>query len=1067
MAVAGEGLQTLAGLAVVTFIGVPAGTSSFEVGIFDGDTSADWDSRSSAPILVYKLYRDALKTGSTASLLAQWTSEDAVNDGWYTRTFATDGAARAPSGNYFYRLEVNWDDPSNSSSFNNFKIRTTGQVSLRAGQEFGFAGGPQNIGGPNPDPCVGSGDPNPGDTNDADANTYDGDWLWYFYVPTVQSAIAFRDGDSDRANDENSPGQPADDGTPYGACAEVHPSILYDVTEPPDAAGVVHVYTNNNPSGNVEWEDFTIGPNPGDDYVINYPLQPGLWKLRVQGMDAHNFNVLRASREVYSTPDPPLTVNPVPELEPDREQTTKDGVTVEYGHNATNRGTTDSFDLRAASGHGWATRIYHDSNGNGKRDAGEPQVNMTPSLGTNQSYPIVVQVDVPGGTGNTDDVATVRASSRTEWAVQDDALDTTHVRVNTPPVADAGGPYLGFEGLPINFDASGSFDPEATPLTYRWDWDGDGTFDETTTQPGVPHTFGDDLTNHIVVLQVSDGTLTDDATAIVTVLNIAPAVSMEIVPTGDEADGLTFRARTTDPGSDDLTVTWWGHCNGWTPATILYNEPSIGPDPDPSPDIHPRDETVEQTVVCGDDGTFDFNLRVEDDDGGVTTVSGTFDVFNLPPTLAVPPPDLVPVDEGTAVTVSATATDPGSDDLTFTWTWQFGPTESHAYFNDGVGPDPDHSPDGTFPFAATDGSSFTYGDDGTYLVTLVVHDDDGASITYTTMVQVRNVAPTVDAGLDGGTIEATAVSFTFTFSDPGFDQPAAGTVEDFTATVDWGYGPSESFPVVEVPGGPGVPTVGTIQASHVYGDNGAFVVTVTVCDDDGGCGSDTMVVSVANVDPVIDDVQAYVVADLRVRVAGEKWHDVRMDLVWNDQVTGSARVVRYPGSPDDQSATVEGGRIQLLGAFRITLYYTPDDDPVNGQPNGANPVWVIITLPSGQEVWLHHTFNVRHPATWVWTLDDVRPYLVGEEITFEASASDVGSDDLTFAWSFGDGARASATYFNDGVAPDPFPSPEVNPIGATDVTGHVFGGAGTSTVMLTVTDDDGGTVTRIFTISVG
>jgi len=640
-------------------------------------------------------------------------------------------------------------------------------------------------------------------------------------------------------------------------------------------------------------------------------------------------------------------------------------------------------------------------------------------------------------------------------------------RANTAPSADLAKPAPGVEGDTFVLDASASSDLDGDLLMFRWDFDADGNWDTSWSPlPTTTYSWGDDWTGSVCI-EVSDNSLIDSDCVDVAVNNIAPAISVSITPSGDEADSLTFRARATDPGSDDLTVTWWGHCTGWTPPTVLFNDPSIGTDPDPSPDIHPRDEVLEQTVVCGDDGTFDFNLRVEDDDAGETTVGGTFDVSNLPPSLAVPPPVLVPVDEGTAVMVSATASDPGSDDLTFTWTWQYGPTESRAYFNDGTGPDLDLSPDGTFPFTASDGSSFTYGDDGTYLVTLVVHDDDGASITYTTMVQVRNVAPTVDAGLDGGTIEATAVSFTFTFSDPGFDQPAAGTVEDFTATVDWGYGPSESFPVVEVPGGPGVPTVGTIQASHVYGDNGAFVVTVTVCDDDGGCGSDTMVVSVANVDPVIDDVQAYVVADLRVRVAGEKWHDVRMDLVWNDQVTGSARVVRYPGSPDDQSATVEGGRIQLLGAFRITLYYTPDDDPVNGQPNGANPVWVIITLPSGQEVWLHHTFNVRHPATWVWTLDDVRPYLVGEEITFEASASDVGSDDLTFAWSFGDGARASATYFNDGVAPDPFPSPEVNPIGATDVTGHVFGGAGTSTVMLTVTDDDGGTVTRIFTISVG
>jgi hypothetical protein len=150
------------------------------------------------------------------------------------------------------------------------------------------------------------------------------------------------------------------------------------------------------------------------------------------------------------------------------------------------------------------------------------------------------------------------------------------------------------------------------------------------------------------------------------------------------------------------------------------------------------------------------------------------------------------------------------------------------------------------------------------------------------------------------------------------------------------------------------------------------------------------------------------------------------------------------------------------------LYYTPNDDPVNGQVNGANPVWVIITFPDGSEVRLHHTFNVQHPSTYVWTVTDLRPFLVGKTITFSATAHDVGSDDLTFTWSFGDGSPdSSAVYYNNGIGPDPYPSPEVNPITVTDTAAHVYSAAGVFVATLIVMDDDGGITGATMTIALG
>jgi len=77
----------------------------------------------------------------------------------------------------------------------------------------------------------------------------------------------------------------------------------------------------------------------------------------------------------------------------------------------------------------------------------------------------------------------------------------------------------------------------------------------------------------------------------------------------------------------------------------------------------------------------------------------------------------------------------------------------------------------------------------------------------------------------------------------------------------------------------------------------------------------------------------------------------------------------------------------------------------------------------------------------------------GIEQTHQASAADPGSDDLTFAWSFG----GTAIYYNDGVGPDPFPSPGgVFPFSASDSTGVTFTGPGVRAIAVEVTDDDEG-----------
>ncbi|MDH3715484.1 MAG: PKD domain-containing protein, partial [Gammaproteobacteria bacterium] len=390
-----------------------------------------------------------------------------------------------------------------------------------------------------------------------------------------------------------------------------------------------------------------------------------------------------------------------------------------------------------------------------------------------------------------------------------------------PPVADAGRDRAWAVDRPLPFDASGSFhlDPTHSIAQYEWDFDGDGTFDVTTSDPIVEHTYSSADYPIPTLPQTFTVTLrvTDDQTPALTdtdTLNIIIAEPPH--PPVAEAGGpyvctVGIGCQLDGSGSFDIDpfdkiVRWeweldnvfpfdFDEATGETPV-VVFDTPGVF-------DIGLRVVDDGQFNDLDNDGEVDENERLSDQHFVKVTVE-----VNLAPVADADGP--YTVDEGSSIDLDASgSSDPNNDPLSYEW---------------------DLDDDGNYDDATGVMAPFTGVDDGTVPVAVRVSDSLLTDVA-TSTVTVVNVAPGVDAGPDQTPTEGDTVSFNGSFVDPGTQD---------THTITWDFG--DGTP----------PVSGTLTPTHVYPDDGAFVVTLTVTDDDGGVGSDTLNVVVGNAIPTVD-----------------------------------------------------------------------------------------------------------------------------------------------------------------------------------------------------------------------
>jgi PKD repeat protein len=345
------------------------------------------------------------------------------------------------------------------------------------------------------------------------------------------------------------------------------------------------------------------------------------------------------------------------------------------------------------------------------------------------------------------------------------------------------------------------------------------------------------------------------------------------------------------------------------------------------------------------------------------------------------------------------------------------------------------------------------------------------------------VNPVVEAGNDQTNVkEGDTVSFSGSYSD-------AGSAD--TPTILWEFGDEST--VSE-----------TLTPTHVYADNGDYTVTFTVSDKDGGVGTDTLTVTVDNVNPVVEagNDQTNVKEGDTVSFSGSYSDAGSADtptILWdfgdestvsetltpthvyadNGIYTVTFTVIDKDGgvgtdtltvtvdnanpvveAGDDQSVN-EGNTVSFSGSYSdagsadtpTILWDFGDESTVSETltpthvyaDNGIYTVTFTVTDKDGGVGTDTLTVTVDNANPAVVAGDDHTNVKEGDTVSFSGSYSDAGTVDThTIEWDFGDG-----TTISDALNPT-----------------HIYADNGVYTVTLTVTDDNGGVGTDTLTVTV-
>jgi hypothetical protein len=427
--------------------------------------------------------------------------------------------------------------------------------------------------------------------------------------------------------------------------------------------------------------------------------------------------------------------------------------------------------------------------------------------------------------------------SATVGASQGHGTDATDGPSQCLPTASAGGAYSTPEGTNQTLSASAS---TGAGLTYEWDLDNDGQYDDATgVSPAFTNVGRDGVFTVGVKVTTGDGGFSATASTTVTVTNAVPVVGTITANTPQpEGSTVTVSGAVTDAGWEDplsATINWG---DGGATTGLTGTEEHTRPD---------GSITYSVDHAYGTDGVYTVTICAADDDTTNNCSPKIVTITNVPPTVG-PIATNSPRNENTSLTISGAISDPGwLDPLSATINWGEPGGAAVAL----TGTLENAKPDATLTYNAT----HTYGDDGVFTITICAADDDTTNNCSTKQVTINNVNPAAAIDKSGATdVNGTPVFFAHAGQPVAFSGRSTDPGSD-DQTLRWNW--DDGGPAIDAtrtflnntainPDPDPSPTINprdvTDARQHAFGQACLYNVGFSSLDDDAGSAADAVAV---------------------------------------------------------------------------------------------------------------------------------------------------------------------------------------------------------------------------------